>query len=102
FLIVSALQQVDLRIDHENLSLCRLSRFVLHHHRAARRADRKVRFSGHAHGKHLQVRGDIELSIAILDYKLSQIYCPTLWRDGPQDVGQILGAELRWAAQIFE
>ena len=54
--------------------------------------NRRVRLRGYDQPEGLKRRGDVNLEI-VLDRQFSKIVCLTFGRNGPEDVGRIIGAE---------
>src|SRR6185369_1747194 len=78
-----------------------LANYVFEHDDIAGLTNGIIRLCGDDQSEGLQVGGDVQLTAAVIAYQyFAKVYRPSLGRDCPQDIGQVLVAESRRLLQI--
>src|SRR4030095_7583445 len=64
--------------------------------------DGEVWFRRENHAERLQLGSDVNLRFVALHLNLAKVRRAPLGRDGPEHVGEVFGAELRWRRELVE
>ena len=89
-------------LDDFDASLRVVPNTVFKDHNVAGLGDREVRLGGDDHAERLQFGGDVNTRLVVLDLNFTEIGRTPFRRDGPENVGEIFGAELRRWRQPIE